>query len=398
MKYTEKDLSRVRRRLLLDHPFWGVLAMRLELRFNDKIPTACVDGVSIEWNPTFWGSLTDAERMGVMAHEVSHPALGHLFRREGRDPKRWNIAADFAENPLLIESGLTLPQGALFDPRFKGMLAEQIYTKIQAQEEKGQGNPQLGNGSSSGDTCDTGKSYPGLGSTGEFVDPPPSTGETPADEPRVMNEADWKQAVAEAEAVARAAGQLPGNLAEHIKLSRQPQIDWRGQLQQFITNTIVSRQSWCTPNKRYIAIGTYLPGPLKENVGKIVFAIDTSASVTKRMLEQFGAEANGILHTVHPETLYVLHADTRVNKVDEYTPHDNGVTLNATGRGGTTFGPTFKWIKDNNIDPLCIVYLTDLDNSDKGFTSDVSCPVLWCTPNHVNRKPPFGEVLRIPGI
>jgi hypothetical protein len=33
---------------------------------------------------------------------------------------RWNMACDHAINPILVDAGLTLPQGVLLDNRFRG--------------------------------------------------------------------------------------------------------------------------------------------------------------------------------------------------------------------------------------------------------------------------------------
>ena len=93
------------------------------------------------WPPTAFpvlqsGFRRDAERpklIGTLAHEVLHPALQHHTRRGDRDRKRWNMACDFAINPLLLDAGLTLPKDVLIDHRFRGMSAERIYNLIEEQ-------------------------------------------------------------------------------------------------------------------------------------------------------------------------------------------------------------------------------------------------------------------------
>jgi predicted metal-dependent peptidase len=75
----------------------------------------------------FVETLNAAELAGVLAHEVMHPALQHHTRRGDRDQKRWNMACDYAINPLLLDAGLTLPKDVLIEYRFCGMSAERIY-------------------------------------------------------------------------------------------------------------------------------------------------------------------------------------------------------------------------------------------------------------------------------
>jgi hypothetical protein len=138
-------IQKARTTLLLDHPFFGSLLFRLKGRENRSIATMATDGVSLYYNPEFVDTLNSATLAGVLAHEVMHPALQHHVRRSGRDPKRWNEACDYAINPLLLDAGLSLPDGVLVDHRFRGMSAEQIYNLRDAEAQ-----PQSG-GQNSGD-------------------------------------------------------------------------------------------------------------------------------------------------------------------------------------------------------------------------------------------------------
>src|SRR5208337_2367465 len=126
-------IQKARTALLLDHPFFGSLLFRLKGSENRSIATMATDGVSLYFNPGFVDTLNSATLAGVLAHEVMHPALQHHVRRSGRDPKRWNEACDYAINPLLLDAGLSLPDGVLVDHRFRGMSAEQIYNIREAE-------------------------------------------------------------------------------------------------------------------------------------------------------------------------------------------------------------------------------------------------------------------------
>lgn len=126
-------IQKARTALLLDHPFFGSLLYRLKGRESFAIKTMATDGVSLLWNPEFVETLTAATLAGTLAHEVMHPALHHHLRRSRRDPKRWNIACDYAINPLLIDAGLSLPEGVLIENRFRGMSAEQIYNLLELE-------------------------------------------------------------------------------------------------------------------------------------------------------------------------------------------------------------------------------------------------------------------------
>src|SRR5579863_850637 len=130
-------VQKARTTLLLDHPFFGTLLFRLGGKASRSVTTMATDGVSLFYNPEFVDTLNAAELAGVLAHEVMHPALQHHTRRGDRDGKRWNMACDYAINPLLLDAGLTLPNDVLIDHSFRGMSAERIYNLIEEQQDQG---------------------------------------------------------------------------------------------------------------------------------------------------------------------------------------------------------------------------------------------------------------------
>jgi predicted metal-dependent peptidase len=151
---TSLRIQKARTALLLDHPFFGSLLFRLKGRESRSIATMATDGVSLYYNPEFVDTLNSATLSGVLAHEVLHPGLHHHARRNGRDPRRWNEACDYAINPLLLDAGLSLPDGVLVDSRFREMSAEQIYNLLEAEAEQQSGNREGKNETSGDGTAD----------------------------------------------------------------------------------------------------------------------------------------------------------------------------------------------------------------------------------------------------
>src|SRR5215469_3054112 len=157
-------IQKARTALVLDHPFFGSLLFRLKDRPSSAVKTMATDGVSLLWNPEFVDTLNAATLAGTLAHEVMHPALHHHLRRSGRDPKRWNVACDYAINPLLIDAGLKLPEGVLVEDRFRGMSAEQIYNLLESEADSGEdNNADDQSGSAGGGTS----ADPGTGESGD---------------------------------------------------------------------------------------------------------------------------------------------------------------------------------------------------------------------------------------
>ena len=118
--------AKARAALLVGAPFWGVLSLRLAPVEDRSIRTMQTDGVSIRYNPDFVAGLSRGPLRAVIAHETLHCAALHHTRRGGRDLRRWNIACDYAINPLLAEAGFELPEAMLIDPAYAGMSAEDI--------------------------------------------------------------------------------------------------------------------------------------------------------------------------------------------------------------------------------------------------------------------------------
>jgi predicted metal-dependent peptidase len=352
------------------------------------------DGVSLFYNPDFVETLNSATLAGTLAHEVMHPALHHHVRRSGRDPKRWNVACDFAINPLLVDAGLSLPDGVLIDNRFRGMSAEQIYnlleseTKQDSGHEDGDGEP--GGEESKDETALGGNSNsPSApvteGGIGQVLDTPAPDEETPTIEEQAR---EWDVAVNQATTVARQAGKVPAGLNRALEGAAEASVDWRELLRRLWSDTTPADYSWMRPNRRHVWAGVYLPGVIREGVGEIAIAVDCSGSVNARQLRLFEAEVRSILEGQRPERVHVLYFDSEVQKVETYEA-GQPVHLNPVGGGGTEFGPCFDWLDGHGILPQTLVFLTDLYGSFP--PSAPAYPVLWASTG--SQKAPFGAVI-----
>jgi predicted metal-dependent peptidase len=347
---SEGKLTCARVRLVLSHAFFGTLSLRLKL-VPGNLPTMATDGARIVYNPGFVGHLTAAELEGTLAHEVLHCALGHQCRRGGRDPELWNRAADLAINPLLIASGFTLPAGALIDPAFDHLSAEEIYARLLQRTGAGAGQnqadqPRVTAGGTSGagsgtrgtsshatssesppgsapeqtrgdgaeaETAGASRSRPG--GFGEVWDATDEAGgpASPAEMRRQGHE--WAIAAEQALRAAKSCGSEPAGMERPLAESRQSNQDWRAILRDFVAATAPSDYRWTPPNRRYIASGLYLPSVERRGVGEIVIAVDTSGSIGTLELEQLAAEISAIADEVKPEVIHVVYCDAAVQSV-----------------------------------------------------------------------------------
>lgn len=413
-------ISRIRTRLLLQEPFFGTLSMRLQMIADESIPTLRTNGEWLKYNPEFIAGLTDAEQLAVMAHEVSHCALLHVFRRGNRDNQKWNEACDYAVNQILIDSGMKLPKDCLMDAQYKGMSAEEIYSKRRAEGMQNQPEPQddtpsaedgdgdtegtSGAGDEGGEqegTSESQESGTGTGQsgngqqsvmgdcpTGEFEDAP--SGSEASTEGNTQE--DWTIAAEQAARACTAAGHMPAGAHLAIQGTREPVVDWVTELREFMTHTVPAEYSWTTPNRRFVHMGVYLPGVTKQNTGELVVAVDTSGS-TLSVLDVFSAEVGAIIRECRPERVVLIYCDSKVQGVEEFGADDFEVKLSLKGGGGTAFSPVFTKIEEMELTPDAMLYLTDLDSYDRPV--EPGYPVLWIVPQHVRQQGPFGRTVRI---
>jgi predicted metal-dependent peptidase len=391
-------IQKSRTTLLLDHPFFGTLLFRLRASPCPSIATMATDGVSLLYNPDFVETLSAAELAGVLAHEVMHPALQHHTRRGDRNQARWNMACDYAINPMLFDAGLTLPKDVLIDNRFRGMSAERIYNLIEEDENESGSSGQAGSQSGGGPGAegndapqsDQGADEPHAPSTpggvGQVLDAPaPETESSPS----VSEQArEWQIAVEQAETVAKVAGKLPGGAVRALEASQAAKVDWRELLRRAWSDTIPSDYSWTRPNRRHVWSGLYLPGITSEGVGEIAIAVDCSGSVSPRQLGLFESEIRSILAGQRPRLAHVLYFDAEVHKVETYQAGEP-ISLTPIGGGGTDFRPCFDWLKEHGVVPQTLVFLTDMCGA---FPSEAPpYPVIWASTE--TRRAPFGQVV-----
>src|ERR1700754_149902 len=105
MSDIDPRMTKARAALITSQPFFGTLALYLNIVEQESCGTMAVDGTNLYYAPSFLNKLTPAELRGIIVHEVLHCAFQHHVRRQGRDMELWNEACDYAINPVVLESG-----------------------------------------------------------------------------------------------------------------------------------------------------------------------------------------------------------------------------------------------------------------------------------------------------
>jgi predicted metal-dependent peptidase len=357
-------LSKAKTSLVLEHPFVGTVALNMPFSFDYTIPTACTNGKRVLFNPHFVDSLNDDELKFLVAHECFHPMMEHNYRRGERQRKRWNHAADYVINDMLVAEKIgRMPKVGLHNPAINqagGGTTEGIYNILPDMEDDGDGSGPM-------DDCEDGEGSPAE---------------------QAQEQAEWKVKVAQAAQAAKMMGKLSANLQRLVDEVLQPKVDWRDVMQRFLVKARTDQRSFARFNRRFLPQGIYLPSVSGETMGEVVFAVDCSGSIDQHTINQFAAEVRVVKEDMCPTRIYVLYFDSVVSHVESYEP-DDALDIKPHGGGGTDFAPVFDKIVELGIEPVAIVFLTDLCCSSFGTQPDA--PVLWVSTDE--GKAPFGDVV-----
>jgi len=375
-----RKIARSKVRLMLDKlsKGWGFYASvlyQMPMVEKSSLPTMATDGKSIFYNAEFTDALSEAELDGVKVHEAYHRILKHHLRMGKRDAELWNIACDYAINPIIIQSGLVLPEGALIDAKFKGMSAEKIYDLLK-QDQGDDGN--------------------GGGGSGQ---PQPQEWGNVEDQGGGMSEDQIKseeatinaQVVMAVNSMKTEAGKLPANIKEIIDEMKRSQIDWKDVLRRFVGGDQPEGYSYRRPNRRQWYLNEVVtPVSNKIGCGDIVVGIDTSGSVSSIELSHFLGELNAIAESSGAESVTIITCDYDVQGVVRYERGDQIEDIVCKGRGGTRVMPVFDYIAENNVNVDNFIYFTDMGIGDYP-EHDVGYPILWVSSDMRGEEAPIGE-------
>ena len=379
MKALDK-ITKARTALILDQPFFGSLALRLNLVEDNKRKTTSINGESLFYNAAYVEKLSIRQMTGLLAHEVMHAALGHCWRIGSRDLRKWNIASDYAINQNLIDTGFALPDGALTSPAYDTLSTEEVYNLLSDQEPKESPQNQ-GNSSHENNKKEEEGAY--------GIDPGMCGAVEPAKAEEVKEQkAEWKAAVAQAVQLAK--GTLPGNIKKQMVEILDPPLPWHVLLRDFVERTARNDYDWTRPSRRYIGQGIILPSLLSEQLPEIVIAIDTSGSIDTKALSRFATEASNVLEAYNT-TIRVIYCDTRVHGEEIFTQADLPMKMHPVGGGGTNFAPVFEYVEKENIMPACLIYFTDLCG--RFPIKEPEYPTMWLTTAEEGTAP-FGITVR----
>jgi predicted metal-dependent peptidase len=370
---------------------------------SDTLDTAATDGKKILYNEAFFFSLSVKQQVTLICHELLHILLGHHLRIRGRDFELWNAACDYVNNLILVEMGFEPLDNWLFDPKYKGMSAEDIYALLQGQSQDEQ-DKQKEQSKESG---------------GSFEEPTNADG-SPMDDKDLeeAKEACAKDAQKASDSVKRQINGIKNSttLDERTKVEKLKEIGAGGEtFTERLQDMTASRIDWKDVVRRFLFsngssdyneevldldemfITNYkfvCPSVISEEFGKVALCLDVSLSLSHEA-KAVASEAFYALEEINEHEMLTYWISDRINKKDTITDADQ---IEIVHGGGTNFDCFFnKELIEEDVPAKAIIFVTDGDVVFKNWIQPEQ-PVLWILTranNWFEDNVPFGECVRM---
>jgi len=144
------SLNELKAKFLVRFPHFKEIFKRVNVYIDDTASTAYTDGYDLYFSSEYMSSLSEEQQLFVFAHELLHVALEHIPRSKGKNPKNWNLATDAVINAYIKSCGIAAPDKLVDIKDALNYSAEQIYEKLQKQDEENKKEPKKTNAEDSG--------------------------------------------------------------------------------------------------------------------------------------------------------------------------------------------------------------------------------------------------------
>jgi predicted metal-dependent peptidase len=368
---------------------------------DKRVPTAGVSKNGINYqlciNETFWMSLSEEHRLGLLKHELLHIAFGHLTTYFKYSDKRLaNIAMDMEINQYIDrtwlpgaelsadgfnalktavtaeleqakENNATLeelkaiadklpPRGVMLEDYADLNLdikagANYYYDKLREAKDK---KDQTGTSGDSNfdalcDQMDQGDNdgMPDHSTWEDF--------ENLTEAEQKLIEKQLQKVLSDAkDQTIKKRGTIPGEIDGVIKLDEitAAKFDWRGYIRRFtgVSSKVYTKKIRRKENRRF----SDNPGLKIKMKQHMLLAIDTSGSVSNDELTEFMSEIHHIYKAGVDIT--IIQCDTSIRSIESYKGKNE---LEVHGRGGTQFDPVLEYYNEHQREFTSLVYFTD---------------------------------------
>lgn len=375
MQFLEKGIYR----LLQSEPFYAHFILNSRILFDykkDEITTAAaatVNGTTVLiFNSEFMNSLPLPEVVSILKHEILHLLLNHTkgrfdIKNNGLDnPHNLNIAMDCAINQHIQN----LPK--------KAVTLESLQKCVKVKLEAFQTAEYYFDAIK--DHSDQSKIS--KMNTLDNHNPNIPDKDTTPEQQRVAVQSTASKALTQAK------GNVSNNLLKVLtNLNQESKVNWKQILRNFVSRS-TSSFSINTRKKVNRRFDLDFPGKKKKRELTLGVCVDSSGSISDEQYMLFLNEVSFI--TKDTALVYLIHADSEVNKVDtlkkkKIPPRERH------GNGGTAYGPALKKSVELGCD--AVIYFGDMDCAD--IPENPGKPVLWVTVSSEDKPGNFGHILRL---
>ncbi len=371
----ESKISQAKAKLLVDYPYFGTLASKLELILNDDIQAFKGDGKKLEYSSDFLDGASIGEMEFILANGAMHQSLAHENRKNGRSGWLWQMATDMAINDMLVENGLERPNEAQYRIRFQGMYAEEIYAELKSDILRD--DEDLEYEADDADDVQNNDEKKQEKELQEQTQEEILKEQLLAEEAISLLESEFKR------------GEAPSHIDRFFRLDFFSKVDWRDELKAALDRYFRDDYLLIPPNKKFISQGIYLPSTTSQTF-RLVIAVDSSGSVDEELLGQFLSEVNFLMSLVSHYQIELLVCDEKIHSHKTFYSGDS-LDVDIKGGSGTDFRPVFDFVESEFDDVRLLLYFTDLEGRFPKDEPDYS--VKWITPKE--KEAPFGEIIVI---
>jgi len=368
-------------KLLIEQPFYGYVASTVTLVESKNIETikmASIPNLKINYNPDWFESLPNDQKIGVVLHELLHVIFMHQYRRMNREIMLWSVACDMAVNEMITPRYLTK------DAITVNIIANKLKRKIEQNRNAEyyydiitDVDDQICLVGLEGDSILVFEGGQNL-RVNKLSDETASSMEINA----------LKHNLAQTLEQASSEGEVPSEIEDSVdEVYKDLRVNWRIILKRFLTGKgkIVVRKSYKRQSRRY----DNLPGT-KRSIGvNALLAIDESGSISDSKVKEFYGELQNI-NKITGVSIVVTRFDMECSIP---VPLNKFIVDNKREkRGGTDFRPIFKLADELKI-PFVIIF-TDGDGE---APVSVNQKTLWVLTKNAKKPADFGVCVTFEG-
>ena len=373
-------------------------AVNVNFRWSKIINTACAGHGFIFFNPDFWIKLTEKERITVIAHEFWHLILNHLSRGLSLDQDKFNIATDYCINLILQKQGHNVKTSfgnnpLLIDEQYDGLSSESIYKllpdlkkiALYIQTKSHDGKKEITQIQINGQTILDPTDRETIESLIEEECKKQGTTLTEQIEKT-------KKELEKALEASKGQGGPDNNVDRVLKRekyqSKIKRATYQEVFKKHLTNPLSGgKRTFMRNSRRQINNSLRIKGKFRKRGGKnrlkhLVYALDTSGSITEEQANEFFTSASEIKKIMNPSLMTVLLWDARIRAERIFTEFEPMERMEVSAGGWTCLQDVWKRMKQ--LEPDTLVIFTDLLVN---FPPKPEWEVIWIVPSEYERNP-----------